>query len=376
MVDQLGRLPSRRAQIDILPGEAVGGSRVQVKGEPIKPWRISLRRDNSGDPSTGEQQWGASLAWDSPLKLADQLTLFGGRDAETGPWRRSNNQGIAYSLPFGWWTFNYGYNQNTYQTRHKAIGFSFETHGESRRHQLGVERILHRDALSKTGASLTLARSSSRNYLEDVLLEVSSHRLAELSLGLNHGCRLGDTLLNLDLGWQRGIGALDAQRRGSPHGTEPDSHYNKYTLTASLLHPLSLAGQSFSLESMAHGQHSEDALFSPQRLSLGGIASVRGFKEQSLGGNSGAYWRNQLRWRHPVNRSLIREFSAALAYDLGAIARRHHQGERFQRLSGHALELTAQGKFLSASLTIARSLERPTNLKREHPVYFNLNLFY
>ncbi|MDR1662762.1 MAG: ShlB/FhaC/HecB family hemolysin secretion/activation protein [Azoarcus sp.] len=29
----------------------------------------------------------------------------------------------------------------------------FETHGESRLHQLGLERLLHRDGASKTGAN-------------------------------------------------------------------------------------------------------------------------------------------------------------------------------------------------------------------------------
>ncbi len=53
----------------------------------------------------------------------------------------------------------------------------------------------------------------------------------------------------------------------------------------------------------AAGRHrrSEDVLFSPQRISLGGNSSVRGFKDQTLTGDSGGYWRNQLRWRRAVD---------------------------------------------------------------------------
>ena len=42
LVDQLNRLPSRPAQLELLPGKEVGGSRVQLKGEPTKPWRVGL----------------------------------------------------------------------------------------------------------------------------------------------------------------------------------------------------------------------------------------------------------------------------------------------------------------------------------------------
>ena len=56
------------------------------------------------------------------------------------------------------------------------------------------------------------------------------------------------------------------------------------------------------------GQRSEDVLYGPQRISIGGLSSVRGFKEQSLSGDSGGYWRNQLRWRRPVTWEALRPF--------------------------------------------------------------------
>jgi hemolysin activation/secretion protein len=57
LVEQLNRLPSRQAQLELVPGEQVGGSRVQLHGQRSKPWRVSLARHNDGQRSTGEQQW-------------------------------------------------------------------------------------------------------------------------------------------------------------------------------------------------------------------------------------------------------------------------------------------------------------------------------
>jgi len=61
LVDQLNRLASNQAQMELTPGTQVGGSTVLVKNTPKKPWRAGLSRSNDGQKSTGEQQWGSSF---------------------------------------------------------------------------------------------------------------------------------------------------------------------------------------------------------------------------------------------------------------------------------------------------------------------------
>ncbi|WP_239068368.1 ShlB/FhaC/HecB family hemolysin secretion/activation protein [Aquipseudomonas alcaligenes] len=381
LVDQLGRLPSRPALLELVPGAEVGGSRVQLKGEPTKPWRTTLSRHNDGDVSTGEQQWGLGLDWDSPLGLADQLSLRGGLDAVSDEFRHSDNQSLYYSLPYGWWTFSYSYNQSYYRNQAEGSGFVFEMDGESRTHTLRAERLLHRDALSKTSINAGISHLRTRNYIDDALIDVSSQRLSETQLGFNHGRRIGSAFVNADIGWQRGIGAFDAQREGDPMPGVPVARYNKYSLTLSYLQPFQLWGESFSFDSLANGQWSEDVLYSPQRISIGGLSSVRGFKEQSLSGDSGGYWRNQLRWTRPVTwaplQPYLQQYGVAFAYDLGVIHGDRYNPELKGRLSGNAFEFSARGQHLAASLTLARSLERPAVIEnREHPLYFRVDLFF
>ncbi|WP_337056971.1 ShlB/FhaC/HecB family hemolysin secretion/activation protein [Pseudomonas sp. USHLN015] len=381
LVDQINRLPSRPAQLELVPGADVGGSRVQLKGEPTKPWRVGLNRHNDGQRSTGEQQWGASLDWDSPFGLADQLSLRGGGDLASDHWKHSANQSVLYNLPYGWWNFSYAYSQSYYRTRNQGDGFAFGTDGESKNHQLRAERVLHRDSVSKTAASLGIAHLETRNYVENSLLGNSSPRLTESQLGFNHGRRIGNAFVNVDVGWQRGIGAFDAQHDRTPFHYSPEARYNKYSLTASYLQSFQLLGESFSVDSLVNGQHSEDVLYSPQRISVGGLSSVRGFKEQSLSGDTGAYWRNQLRWRRPVTwaalQPFVQEYGAAFAYDLGVIHGDRYNPGQSGRLSGNAFEFSARGQHLAASVTFARSLERPDAITRqEHPVYFRFDLFF
>ncbi|WP_430698242.1 ShlB/FhaC/HecB family hemolysin secretion/activation protein, partial [Pseudomonas aeruginosa] len=89
------------------------------------------------------------------------------------------------------------------------------------------------------------------NYVEDTRLEDQSTRITETQLGFNHGRRIGSGFVNLDLGWQQGIGALGAQGRGHPQAGDPHARYDKYSLTLSYLQPFQLWGERFSFDSLA-----------------------------------------------------------------------------------------------------------------------------
>lgn len=380
MVDQLNRLPSNQAQMELSPGKNVGGSEVLVKNTPQKPWRAGLSRSNDGQRSTGEQQWGTTFDWDSPLGLADQLMLRGGHDAMTDHQHTSSNAMLSYNVPWGWWNFSYTYSQSEYRSQIAANGYNFKQTGDSENHQLRAERVIHRDAVSKTSLSTGLSYLRTNNFIEDSKLKLSSNRISEAQFGINHGRRIGSAFVNLDLGMQEGIGILDAQGNGHPGPGEPDARYRKYTATASYLQPFKLWGESFSFSSLMTGQHSEDVLFSPQRTSLGGLSSIRGYKDQSLSGDSGGYWRNDLRWSRPVTlewlRPVFAEYGTSLGYDQGVISANRYNGDQHGRMSSNSVELFARGQHVAASVTFAHSLERPDALtEREAPIYFSVDFF-
>ena len=379
-IDQLNRLPSNRAQMELAPGSEVGGSAVWVKNNPQKPWRASLSRNNDGQKSTGEQQRGTGFEWDSPLGLADQLVLRGGHDAISDHQKTSRNAMLHYNLPWGWWSLSYTYSQSDYRSVAQGNGHDYKQTGDSANHLLRAERVIHRDTLSKTSLNAGLAHVRSNNYVEDARLQNSSHRLSEFQVGVNHGRRIASSFVNLDVGMQNGIGAFDAQGYHHPKPNMPSARYRKYTATVSYLQPFKLRGESFSFTSLATGQRSEDVLFSPQRISLGGSASVRGYKDQPLSGDSGGYWRNDLRWSRPVTldwlRPVFTDYGTSLGYDQGVIRHGRYNREVHGRVSSSSLELFARGRNLSASVTFAHSLERPDVItEREAPIYFRMDFF-
>ncbi|MBU6959777.1 ShlB/FhaC/HecB family hemolysin secretion/activation protein [Pseudomonas sp. CVAP len=380
LIDQLNRLPSYKAEMELAPGKNVGGSEVLVKNPSKKPWRVGLSRSNEGQRSTGEQQWGTSFGWDSPLGLADQLSLQGRHDAMSDHQHTSSSAMLNYTLPWGWWNFSYVYNHNEYRSQIAANGYNFKQTGDSENHQLHAERVIYRDAQSKTSLTSGFSYLGTNNFIEDSKLDLSSNRLSEAQLGINHGRRIGGAYANVDLGIQQGIGAFGAQDNGHPGPGEPDARYRKYTATLSYLHPFKLWGESFLFGNMLTGQRSEDVLFSSQRTSLGGQSSIRGYKDQSLSGDSGGYWRNDLSWTRPVTQDWMHpfftEYSTGLGYDVGVIRNDRYNGEQHGRLSGNAVEFSATGPHLGVRLTFAHSLERPDALtEREAPIYFRVDFF-
>jgi len=377
LIDQLNRLPSNQARLALRPGDEIGGSVVGIDNAPGRPLHVSLGRNNGGSQGTGEQQWQAGVRWDSPLGLADQLTLQLGQAVTRRDDADSDSRYIRYEVPYGYWTFDYSYSRSQYRTHAEANGFIFALDGISEKHAIGIERVILRNRTSKTGVRVGLSKSSTRNNIDGTRIEVSSQELSELELGINHGRRVGSALINFDLGWQHGLTSFGAQRDGDRSAAEPSAQYRKNTLALSYWQPFSLFDQSLSFTSFAYGQWSHDVLYSPQRLTIGGESTVRGFKEQSLSGDSGGYWRNEIGWRHPfdIARPLFDTWNLSLAYDAGVIRHGQYNPELHGRMSGYALSLGLSGKHLSANVSFAHSLERPAVIaSRETPVYFDIRL--
>ncbi|MDR0633771.1 MAG: ShlB/FhaC/HecB family hemolysin secretion/activation protein, partial [Azoarcus sp.] len=156
----------------------------------------------------------------------------------------ARNGFLHYSLPWGWWTAAYNLTYTDYESGFRNGQFWLNTSGWSRAHDLRLSRVLHRDATSKTTLNLALNQTETRGEIENIALALSSVRLTEAGLGIAHGRRIGPAYLNLELGWQRGLTLLGAERdRNLPEGAA-HAQYDKATLTAAFLYPFQLLSQS------------------------------------------------------------------------------------------------------------------------------------
>jgi hemolysin activation/secretion protein len=103
-LENLRRLPSQAdARFDIVPGKRPGDSDLVLHPGTGRRWHAAFGVDNAGLDVTGKYQLSASVTFDSPLHLYDQLQLSGITNANLG----AKDQGaagaaLAYSVPLGY----------------------------------------------------------------------------------------------------------------------------------------------------------------------------------------------------------------------------------------------------------------------------------
>lgn len=74
-IDQLNRLPSNSATMDIKPDDKNEYSKLEVKNEPKGTTRLTFFTDNAGSESTGETRFGMRAAQDNLLGLNEQINM-------------------------------------------------------------------------------------------------------------------------------------------------------------------------------------------------------------------------------------------------------------------------------------------------------------
>lgn len=359
-LEQLNRLTSQPVSVDIQPAQRPGYSTLVLKqGRQRLPLSVGLGADNGGQKSSGRDQLNASVTLDNPLNLADQWQLSASHNSDFASSHHSRAINGTFTLPWGWWLLSVQGGWSKQLQSVSSINQRWRYRGESVSQRVNLNRVLWRNARSKLSADAGFSHRRISNRLAGEKLALSSPTLSVLQFGGSFSSQLAGGYLTFSPLINQGLSTLGAGSRASLPPAAPRSRFTKYSLNASYFHPLA---DRLSLLTSVYGQTTAHNLYASERLSIGGQYSVRGYKEQYLSGNRGAYWRNEVDWQAaslPWLGTLT--FSAAL--DGGWLDRQRGQIEG-GTLSGTALGVASQGRRVNQSLTVARPLSWPAAL---HP---------
>lgn len=365
-MEQLNRLPSLQVSIDIQPGTHSGYSKVVLRrGSARLPVAISFSADNSGQKSTGTGQINVGVTLDNPLYFADQWSLSATRNDDFSRNHRSRSLNGGVTLPYGYWLFSYQYAWNDF---FQSIPFNADTYryqGSSQTQRLGINRTLLRDGTRKLSVDMGLTRRRTNNQLAGERLAVSSPTLSVFSLGANYSAVVGRGYLTLNPMISHGLHMLGATPDNPQYDDAPRSEFRKLSLSGSYFYPLT---SSLYYLTSAHGQTTADNLYSSERISVGGQYSVRGFKEQYLTGNRGAYWRNELNWQWMTLPGLG-ELSLTSALDTGWVQGRTGKIDG-GNVTGAAVGVSMNGRWFNQSATLGRPLTHPDSFTPDHWVAY------
>ncbi|MGF1865973.1 ShlB/FhaC/HecB family hemolysin secretion/activation protein [Enterovibrio norvegicus] len=290
-LDQINRLPRYDAKIEMLPGEAIGETVVAFT-TPDAGWhQIGLGFDNGGQKSTGDSQLRFNLTGSNLLGLLDLWQVSASTSSEFSSRFDSQSLRTSLSVPFGYFTFGQSYTYSGYKTTVDSSNFSFVSTGNTSSYNSDVNWLFHRDNISKSSLNLALNYTREKNFIDDVKLVLGSRNLANVSLSLSHATRLGGGFLTVSPRYVRGVKLFNSETDKGKTTGSPSAEFNKGELTLQYTLPIT---DRVTVTTTGFGQWATNPLYGSQRMSIGGLYSVRGFKEQSLSGDAGYYWRNDV----------------------------------------------------------------------------------
>ena len=369
--DNLQRLPSLKSKIQIEPGEAPGTSDLVVSMQTTWPLRVALSMDDSGSRTSGKLQGNVTLSWDNPLGLGDLFYFTQGQDLgdkNNGP-RGSRNQIVHYSVPWGYWLLGGTLSDNQYKQTVYGPYESYLYSGTSSQQELSLSRVLHRNATSKTTASIKGFERQSNNYIADLEVLVQRRRTTGWEAGLQHLHYFESGTLTAQMAHRQGHASAGTPESEGGSGQTAD-HIRLTTGFLQWVMPLNTSGHAWQYSTQVQWQWAQTPLTPQDRFCLGSRATVRGFDgQQTLCGDRGQLWRQELATGLPAAvHQVIPFFSGMQVYAALDAGRTTSPGQdNAYRLSGVALGLRGSHMVNEAyplqwDVFVGKPLARPDGL--------------
>jgi hemolysin activation/secretion protein len=380
-LDQINRLQSNHATVDIEPGTAAGASRIVIHNDAERALHFGATLDTMGQGATGRDQAGISSALDSPLGLNDYANLLYRQSLPLNSGTRQSRLGsFVYLIPYGYTTTSVSFSRSDYDSvLRTASGTALAASGNSEIATARFEDVLHRSRANRITFATTLTTKASRNYLADQLLGVSSRNLTVADASLNYTSGLLGGVVTMEGGYSWGLDAFGAL--ADPDGLAPESpraQFRRFNYNASYALPFRMAGRDASFGSSISGQRAQTALYGSEQLLVGGLYSVRGFEDTSLSGDNGYVWRNELAIRQPLNwgasfQGVLRPF---VALDYGRTSMRERTtGTPQGALSGATVGFSLGTGSVVLELFNSRAVHVPSFMTREgSQTYFRFSM--
>ncbi|MGK9173055.1 ShlB/FhaC/HecB family hemolysin secretion/activation protein [Yokenella regensburgei] len=300
-LENLQRLPTVDASMEILPGDKPGESDIVITRNQRKMWRLGLSLDDSGTETTGRYQGGATLSLDNPFSLSDLLYVSASHDLNDSGGKGSKNVTAHYSVPLGYWMFGITGSDYDYHQTVAGLNQDYRYSGKSKNLDVQLSRVLHRSGSQKTTFTYDVLARETRNYIDDTEVGVQRRQTAAWRLGLQHRHYIGQATLDAGVSYQRGTRWFGAQPAPEEYTGDATALSKILVLNSQLDLPFDIANQHFRYNVQYQRQVSNTPLTPQDQFAIGNRWTVRGFDgERTLNASHGWYVRNDLGWSTPL----------------------------------------------------------------------------
>lgn len=382
-LDQINRLQSSNARIKILPGSKKNHSIILVETFSSKPLHVNLTYDNNGNDRTGSRRETVAVSYDNLLQLNDVISIQrSGNDLDQKREKSggTNSFSTSISIPFQTYNFSANYSNSSYFFFGGDIK-RFKSHGETSTISTTLDKVISKSKFTKISSGLAFNHRNNRNFIDDVKLEPSSRKASFLTANYSQSFFLKNASLLLKPSYSKSIGVLDSKRdrAGMPYNAA-HGEFNIFKLYANYNRSFEYFSKKFSYNLSFDLQQSNKKLYGIDQFSVGGIYSVRGFKNGSISGDSGYNIRNEvtisLNQIFQSEKFLLQRFNLTPFYDYGYV--RSKGGDFGGRLSGAGAKLSFYHQNFDASVTFSKPLQKSkllnqANFRDSEAIFFNIH---
>lgn len=359
-VEQINRMRRNKAEMQILPGTTPGGSIIGLNNKVGDRLWFNAGIDNYGSQQTGLNRTRIGVEADNLLGFQEVLSFNYSGSRET------NALVASASVPFGYNTFSYTASLSEYQT---LIGDTALLYGNTVANTWAWNRVIARSQTAKTAIDTSLSLRRADRDINNLTLD--PQKLTVLRVGINtlqrFLVRQQPAALTLEAGISKGLSAFGANKDDAQiQQNEAHSQFTKVDFNGSITAALpNAASMALTLKSQVNGQWSQQSLFGSEQLFVGGMSSVRSFRESGISGDRGVYARNEVIWANAPSLSDVR-FEPYAFFDIGVTELISEQHTR--KLSGAGIgvrmQLQLEKHGWSSEITLGRPIQQPDYLEK------------
>jgi hemolysin activation/secretion protein len=381
-VEQMNKLGSNNASMKVMPAEELGFSKIVIYNETGDRLTVNVGFDNLGQETTGEQRYKISAGFDNLLSINDNIYFDYTGSANTDQDRKYNRvYTLNFTFPIGLWSLSTTYSRSEYMQYTEGLNTEFKSSGTDISKALGIDWMIGRIKDNRFKAKSSLTLKEKENFIEDAIIESSSRNLSVLKIGMDYTTFLFGGYFQINSYYYRGLKYFDAYKDSGEMGKDvPRAQFNKYELGITWNKPFAVFNRNFTYAFSSSGQYAIETLYSSEKISVGDLYTVRGFKGDSISGDNGFYLRNDISlddltfiWKYL---SGLRIFTG---YDYGYIVENVGMEANYGRgeasVMGWSAGVNYSMEYLSANITYARQLFSPWFIpEKDHVVYFSFTI--
>jgi hemolysin activation/secretion protein len=263
-IEQINRLSSQNATIQIEPGTAVGASVIAVKTQPRDNVQLSLYYRDEGRKLKDKAVLISALSIENPLALNDRLRISYSQKEGDSSKRYERGRSLSYTFPYAFWLFDLTHSNSKYLSTIKGNVITFHSSGFVETTSLNVNRSLFRDQKQKATIDFMVEQRANKSFINKSLIEVASAKVTNAGLNLNYLRYIDSGLIYIDVGAKKGVSWFGADDEIKDiKNDEPHKRFELYTFQTFVNKSLSI----FKLSADIEMQYSKDELLISEQFS-------------------------------------------------------------------------------------------------------------